>query len=146
MKYDLVVSNRDERLKLISVLSQIRNRTNQEIRGRCKMVYEIGIMSQPKAKVVSDCRKLQYELEHDYPFIHSLSDKDRESASIEESQEKINNALNTVFSFNAPVRQGKSLSMLNPMFKLFLAQQRPPRHYMTRQEREENKRLKRGTK
>jgi len=127
-------------------LSQIQHRVNQEIKGRCKMVYEIGIMSQPKAKVISDYQRLQYELEHDYPFIHSLSDKDRESNSPEESQQKINNAVG--FVFDVPPRVGMSLSMLNPMFRLFLTQQRSPDHYMIRQEREENnkpKRLKRGT-
>ena len=86
-------------LALIAVLIVIRDITNDEIKGRCKMLNDFGRMGEMPIKTNTiRCLKLQSELENDYPFIHSWSDRDRESASPEESQEKINQALRFVFS------------------------------------------------
>ena len=113
-------------LVLIAVLTVIRDITNDEIKGRCKMLYDFGRMGEMPIKTNTiRCLKLQSELENDYPFIHSWSDKDRESATIEESQEKINQAMRFVFS--GGMRTGMSFRSV---------------HEMTRQERESNNKSK----
>jgi len=123
---------------LVSALSQIRDNVELEIEGRCRLMVSFGLMSgKPKSQLETDYNRMKYELRTFYPFIHSLSDKDRESASPEESQEKIDNAVNAVFGFDASPRSGMSLSALFPMLDAFAGQQRHY-HEMTRQEREAN--------
>jgi DNA phosphorothioation-dependent restriction protein DptG len=122
---------------LISVLSQMVDVTNQEIKGRCKTGYRIGIgLGIPKSRVSSDAHRLQYELENDYPFIHSWTDKDRESVSPEESLQKIRDLTNEAFGFNVMGMMDAYFGVGNSM------PQSGPRYGMTRKEREANNKPK----
>lgn len=120
---------------LISVLSQIRDRVNAEIKGRCNMAFSsgrmIGILERQN---IERCRQLRYDLERDYPFIHSLSDKDRESG---------HDILKQVTTFDSE-SSNRTLTLFNNLFplKMFLSGS----NSMSRNEREANNKPKRLNK